>query len=100
QVVPFGPSAPEPVDTPGGQLASGDDLVQQGLRVLVQVPRGGAHLRVVEDGREAAAQLPGMEEEGPVDVLAEHLQPRLHDPGPGELRHRQVAEVEAGTELA
>jgi len=66
----------------------GDDLVEHGLAVGKDVARGLAHHRVVQDGGEAAGEVPGLEERAPVDVVhqlaeldvdrlhAEHVRPR------------------------
>ena len=48
-----------------------DDLPQHRLRVVEQGAGGGALLGIVENGREAALQLPRLEERRPVDVARE-----------------------------
>ena len=58
---------PEAVDAAGANQLAVDDLLQQLLRVVVEIPRRRADLRVVENLREAALQLPRREEELPVD---------------------------------
>ncbi len=59
---------PEAVDAPrAASVAGRDDLVELGERVVVELARG----RMLEDRREAALQVPGVEEELPVDVADE-----------------------------
>ena len=55
--------------------AVADDLVEQLLRVVVQLARLGP----LEDRRELALQLPRVEEELPVDVLAQRREVGLDD---------------------
>src|SRR5699024_11720290 len=60
-------------DVCSSDLASGepllrDDLVEHLARVGIERARDLADLGVVEDRREAAGQLPGLEERRPVDV--------------------------------
>ena len=76
-VVAVGRRRPEAVDAARGEQAVPDDLVEQLLRVVVELAR----LRPVEDRRELALQLPGVEEELPVDVLAQRLERRLDERG-------------------
>ena len=69
------------------------------LPVLVELARRGALLRVVEDLRELALQLPGVEEEGPVDELRELGEVDAVERAAAEergLRERRGAEVERG----
>ncbi len=47
---------------------------------------------MIEDGREAAPQLPGVEEERPVDVVPQHGQRRLYDLRAQEGRDLQAVE--------
>ena len=63
-------------------------LVEQGVRVVEELARGG----LAEDRRVFALQLPGEEEELPVDHLAQRGQVRLDGPDPGEGRDGEVAE--------
>src|SRR5207344_414166 len=70
-----------------------DDLVEELVRVGEQLARLLAVARVLEDLRERAFQLPGREEEGPVEVRPELLQRRLDRPRPGEGRLREVGGV-------
>ena len=58
---------PVPVHPSALQQVVADDLVEELAGVVVQLARG----RVVEDRREAALQVPGVEEERPVDVAQE-----------------------------
>ena len=71
-VVALGPRRPEAVDAARLQRSVGGDLVEQLVRGLEEVARDLALLRVVEDRRVAALELPGVEEERPVDVVAQH----------------------------
>src|SRR5207248_8273536 len=64
-VVAAGRSRPETEDAAGDEELLVDDPVEQPLRVVVELPRR----RLVEDLRELALQLPGVEEELPVDVV-------------------------------
>ena len=59
------------------------------VRVVVELAR----LRPLEDRRELALQLPGVEEELPVDVAARALEVGLDVARPGERRRRQVVEA-------
>src|SRR5205085_576645 len=69
-------------------------------RVGVELARRGAHLRVVEDGREAALELPGVEEERPVDVRDHRSELGLDHAQAGEGRLLQDVKAEAGAILA
>ena len=64
---PSAVGGPEAVRGVGREGPAGDELVQHRPGVRVEIARGGAVARVVEDLRELAAHLPGVEEEGPVD---------------------------------
>src|SRR5262249_51756076 len=66
------------------------DLVEELLRVLPELARR----RLVEELRVLPLQLPRVEEELPVDVFAQRLELGLHHAHAGELRRRQVAELE------
>ena len=81
---------PEAVDAPRGEQPVVDDALQQRLRVVVEIPRRGAVLGVVEDGRHAALQLPRVEEERPVDERHQIGQRHLHLAPSEERRHRHV----------
>ena len=81
---------PEPVDPLCGDRPVAHDLVEQLGRLPVQLPRGLAVLRMVEDLREPALELPSGEEERPVDERPELLERRLHDARTGERRRRDV----------
>ena len=54
------------------------DLVEKLVRPGEEIARDGALLGIVEDRRIAALELPGMEEERPVDVLAQRCDVLLH----------------------
>src|SRR5207302_2502587 len=73
------------------QRSVADDLLQDGLRVVVELTGG----RLVEDGRELSFQLPGVEEELPVDVLPEGRELRLGDLRAREGRLQQLVERDA-----
>ncbi len=59
---------PESVDTARPEQPLSDDPIEQDARVLVQLARRGSVLRMIEDRRKPALQLPGREEERPVDI--------------------------------
>ena len=63
-VVAVGMRRPEAVDATRTQRSPLQDLAQKRLRVVVKLARR----RVVQDRRELALQIPGVEEELPVDV--------------------------------
>ena len=84
---------PEAVHAPCLQELAGDDLVQELVCVLVELAGRLADDRVVQDLGEAPLQLPGVEEESPVDVLAQDRQRRLHDAEARERGRRQVLGV-------
>ena len=67
-----------------------DDPVEQALCVVVELARR----RLVEDLREAALQLPRVEEELPVDVVAQRREVGLDNAAARELRHRKVGETD------
>src|SRR5262249_3809991 len=87
---------PEAEDAARGEQPLVDDAVEQALGVVPELPRG----RLLENRGKLALELPGVEEELPVDVLAERPEVGLHEPVTGELRHRQVVECEAKAVLA
>ena len=77
------------VDAARADQLAVDDLLQQRLRVGVEVARRFAVLRVLEDRREAPLQLPRREEVGPVDVLRDLLERDVvQEPPPDERRRR------------
>ena len=80
-VVALGGRGPETIDAFGPQPVVGLDLVEHLLGVPKQLARDRAVRRALQDGGELSLQLPGVEEEGPVDVLAQ-----LRDPGFDDLR--------------
>ena len=100
QVVSLGVRRPESVDPARLEGLRGHDLVEQLARVGVELARRGAHLRVVEDGREAALELPGVEEERPVDVRDQRSELGLDHAQAGEGRLLQDVKAEAGAILA
>src|SRR5206468_4485780 len=90
-VVSLGVRRPVTVDAARLQRAVAHDLVQKGLRVVVELAR----CRLLEDPRELSFQLPGMEEELPVDVLTERRELRFDGPHAGEGCGWQLAERNA-----
>ena len=76
-IVAVGRRRPEAVDTARGEQAVANDLVELLERVVVELARLGS----LEDRRELPLQLPGIEEELPVDVLAQRLERRLDERG-------------------
>src|ERR1700736_2954791 len=74
-VVPLGAGGPEAIAAPGRQVAAGDDLVEQGVRVVEEFARG----RLAEDRGVLALEFPGEEEELPVDHAAQPGQVWLDD---------------------
>ena len=68
-----------------------DDALEQRLRVLVQLARRRAVLRMVEDRREASLQLPRREEERPVDVRHELLERHVVEHAAADERRRRAA---------
>src|SRR5205823_14344592 len=87
-IVTVGRRRPEAVDAARGDELPVDDLVEQLLRVVPELTRG----RLLEDRRELPLQLPRMEEELPVAVLAQRLERRLHDADTGELWRCELVE--------
>ena len=86
-VVTLGVRGPEAVRARRTEAAVGDDAVEQGVGVVEELARGG----LAQDRRVFALQLPGEEEELPVDHLAQRGQVRLDGPDPGERRDREIA---------
>src|SRR3954449_1542339 len=80
----------------GAQPPAGDQLVEHGLRVLVQPTGRLAGHRVVQQVGEPAAHLPRVEERLPVDVAAQLLE-RIVGEGAGELGDLPVPVVALGT---
>ena len=92
-VVPLGHGRPQAVNAPRRQRPLALDPVEKRVRRLEELARRLSLLRVVEDRRKAALQLPRVEEERPVDVRTELGDGRLHDPRAGEGRHGEVVRV-------
>ena len=90
---PLGGRGPEAVHAAGDEELLGDDPIEQGVRRLEQVARGRALLRMLEDRRIPPLQVPGVEEERPVDVAAELGERRLDEARADERRHREVVGV-------
>ena len=90
EVVVLGVRRPESVDAACLQRALGGDLVEQLVRIREQVARDLSLLRVVEDRRIAALELPRVEEERPVDVVAQRRDRLLGDPQAGERGRREI----------
>ena len=90
-VVALGVRGPEAEHAPRSEEPLVNDPVEQALRVVEELARRG----LLEDRRELALQLPGVEEELPVDVLAERGEVGLDQAAAGELRHGQVVERDA-----
>src|SRR6266540_2075316 len=90
-IVAVGRRRPEAVDAARGEQPAGDDLAEQLERVVVEVPRR----RLLENRRELPLQLPGVEEELPVDELAQRLERRLGEAHAGERRGDDVLELDA-----
>ena len=67
---------------------SRDDAIEQRPRMVVELARGGAVLRMIEDGGEAALELPRGEEERPVDVGHDRLERHVDEPAARERRDR------------
>ena len=77
---------PEAVDALGAEEAVADDLVELLHGVVVELARRG----LLQDRRELPLQLPGVEEELPVDERPQLLQGRCNRPRAGERGHRQL----------
>ena len=84
-VVALGVRRPESVDADGAQRRSLKDLAQERLGVVVELLRR----RVREDRRELALELPGVEEELPVDERDEVGQRGLDEARADERRRRR-----------
>ena len=93
-VVALGGRGPETVDAFGPQPVVGLDLVEHLLGVPKQLARDRAVRRALQDGGELSLQLPGVEEKGPVDVLAQLRDPGFDDLCAYEGRRGQVVESE------
>src|ERR1035437_10400687 len=87
-VVAFGVRGPEAAAAAGLEMVFGDDLIQQRVGVVVEF----AGHRLVKDGRVLALELPGQEEELPVDHPPEVLDLRGDGTDAGEGRDGQVTE--------
>ena len=92
-VVSVSARRPEAVDATRVQQALRLDLAQQLLRVTEQLARRGALRRAVEDCRVLALELPRVEEERPVDVLAQRFEIRLDGARACERRLWQRVEI-------
>ena len=68
---------PEAVDAAWREQPVGDDAIEQDAGFVVELARGGAVVRVIEDCGEASLQLPRREEEGPVDVRHEVVESHI-----------------------
>ena len=90
-VVAVGSSTPPAVHAASLQELLVDDLTEQLLRVVVELTGG----RLVEDRGELPLQLPGVEEELPIDVLNERRERRLEHLRAKQRRLRQVFERNA-----
>ena len=86
---PIAVGRPEAVDAARREPLLLDDAVEDLARVVVELARGRADRRVVEDRREPALQLPRGEEERPVDERHELLERRLDDAPADEPGHRR-----------
>ena len=84
EVVNFRPRLLEAVHAAGLQV----DSLEECLCVLVELTCGG----FVQDRGKLPLQFPRVEEELPVDVLAQKGEVGLDDPRAGELRHLQLVE--------
>src|ERR1700733_3623258 len=99
-VVAFGRSGPEADDGARGEPFLLDDARQHFLRVVEEIARRLARLRIVEDQRIAADQFPGLEERRPVDQrrkLAEVIGTELPQAEEFRLWRRVVFPVEFET---
>ena len=67
-VVALGCRGPVAVDATGLEAAFSDDLLQEFVAVLEELPCSGPVLLVIQDPGVAPLELPGREEECPVDV--------------------------------
>jgi hypothetical protein len=95
-IVAVGRRRPEAVDAARGQQPVADDLVEQLERVVVELARRG----LLENRGKLSLQLPGVEEELPVDVLAQRLQRGLDEAHSRESRRREIVELDAMPVLA
>src|SRR5947209_496621 len=93
-VVAVGARGPETVNAACLEPTVGLDLVEQLLRVAEELARGRALRRAVQDRRVFALELPGVEEERPVDVLAQLGELRLDHLPAHEGRLGKLAERE------
>ena len=89
-IVAVAHGGPEPVDAARGEALGVDDLAQQLGRLRVEVARRRPVARIVEDGREAALELPRGEEERPVDVGRQLVERNVDGAPPRERRRRYV----------
>jgi len=89
-IVAVGPGRPEAVGASWPEQLSVEDLAQERLRVVVELAGG----RLVQDRGELSLELPGVEEELPVDEAADRLQIGFDRARAGEGRDGNVAEVD------
>ncbi len=87
-VVALGVCGPETVGAPGLEVAASNDLVEQGIGVVEELARG----RLAEDRGVLALELPGEEEELPIDHAAQGGQVWLDGADTAERRDGQIVE--------
>ena len=99
---PCANARPDPVDTLGPQPAVALEPIEERLRDLEQLSGDRSTLRIVEDRRVPPLELPGVEEERPVDVPPKLGDRRSHEPRAGERRCHELLGVphDAGASLA
>src|SRR5205814_1347882 len=84
-VVTDGAGGEEAVDAAGGDELFGDELIEQLVPLGEELPGLVAVLLVLEDARIDALELPGVEEGGPVDEVAQGAERKIvQHPHPGE----------------
>ena len=91
-VVAVAVGRPEPVHRPWCEELLVDDAIEERATVILQLSRGGAVALVVEDLRKLPFEIPGREEEGPVDVATSDLFEAnvIDDPHPLERRRWHI----------
>ena len=77
---------PESVDAARRQKPLADDVIEQRAGVIVQVARGRAVLRVIENRGKASLQLPRGKEQRPIDERGDLLERHVHQPRAREAR--------------
>src|SRR5919108_1168032 len=70
---------PEAINALGGEQALVDDALQEFLGVGIQLARRLAIFGMIEDLREFSLELPGHEEEGPIDIRSDRVQRHIID---------------------